>query len=309
MTASDKTPEGTEGQRHKALCLCDSLPLCLCAFVLLIADILATTVAADGPDGKNTTQRVADSAKDSPDNPRPEQKQPPILSQAFVEVHVQPAAWKRGFHPLSSRELPLQSGDKIQLHVKLTEPVYVYLFWYDSQGRPERLWPKHIDDQKPVTELWEPSLAADGQLQKWYVLGGQVGMEMALAVTSKSPLGAKQLTSFEKVRLRFVRRDKDGRLVPISLAADRGIVGRKRSPKGERQNAEETVSVLVLPNGSESKLVAVKPATADERERGIVGQAKSVKRPAEKHAAPFEELLIRRFDSYYGLVFAHQERP
>ncbi len=61
-----------------------------------------------------------------------------------VEIHYQRADEEGTYHVLSERDAPLRNGDKVQVHVSAAQPVYIYVFWYDSQGKTSLLWPNRL---------------------------------------------------------------------------------------------------------------------------------------------------------------------
>ncbi len=127
-----------------------------------------------------------------------------IAADPILETHVQRAAQNIGFEVLSKKSLPLRTDDKLQFHVWLNSPSYVYLYLIDSHGVPKRLWPETaeaLSQQKPVTELWAPPLAAEGQKQTMYFLNNQQGQETVLVATSHRPLSQADLQTVETVRL------------------------------------------------------------------------------------------------------------
>lgn len=122
----------------------------------------------------------------------------------ILETHLQRAQQQLGFEVLSQKSLPLHAKDKLQFHVTLNAPGYVYLYLIDTNGMPNRLWPETPQDlqqQQPVTELWAPSLAAEGQKQKMYFLDDLQGRETVLVATSQRPLSQTDLQTIETVRL------------------------------------------------------------------------------------------------------------
>lgn len=133
-----------------------------------------------------------------------------IEADPILETHLQRAQQQLGFEVLSQKSLPLHAKDKLQFHVTLSAPSYVYLYLIDTNGMPNRLWPETPQDlqqQQPVTELWAPSLAAKGQKQKMYFLDDLQGQETVLVATSRRPLSHADLQTVETVRLNLTHVD------------------------------------------------------------------------------------------------------
>ncbi len=133
---------------------------------------------------------------------KPNGKRP--TADPILETHLQRAGQQPGFEVLSQKSLPLRDNDKLQFHVTLNAPSYVYLYLINTQGLPERLWPKSSEDleqQKTVRELWAPPLAGEGRKQEMYFLNELHGQETVLVATSQRPLSQADLQTVETVRL------------------------------------------------------------------------------------------------------------
>ncbi len=109
-----------------------------------------------------------------------------------LEIHFQGAGEQGVYHPLSGKPLALHEGDKVQLHVELGEPRYVYLYWYDAAGKPNRLWPENVDRQQKLSRVSSPA----GE-DNWHIIDANVGAEMAIVAASDRPLSAGDLAEFE----------------------------------------------------------------------------------------------------------------
>lgn len=135
-----------------------------------------------------------------------------LSANPILETHLQRADVQIGFEVLSQKSLPLRARDKLQFHVKLNAPNYVYLYLIDTTGMPTRLWPEtagDLEQQKPVTELWAPPLADEGQKQKMYFLDDLHGQETVMVATSLRPLSQADLQSVESVRLNLTQAEGD----------------------------------------------------------------------------------------------------
>jgi hypothetical protein len=99
---------------------------------------------------------------------------------------------RAGDHPVV-----LQEGDKVQFKVNVGGQAkrYLYLYWYDTQGKPDRLWPTKpdLDKQQSVAEVMCPV-----QAKNWYSIDSTQGCEMALAFARELPLSREELGEFER---------------------------------------------------------------------------------------------------------------
>jgi hypothetical protein len=90
--------------------------------------------------------------------------------------------------------LPLRNGDQIRLVADNVRGQYVYLYWYDSEGAPQRLWPE--DNAKPQTaqSLALPSSGA-------YPVEGNCGTECVLLAIASEPLTREQIETLDHTQL------------------------------------------------------------------------------------------------------------
>ena len=149
-------------------------------------------------------------------------RQPPEL-----DVHFQRAQEHGTFRKLSARDVPLRNGDKVQLHVRGVKPGYLYLYWYDQAGKPNRLWPADPQQQRAVQQVSLPN--AD---QLWFKVDGKPGIEMILAAMTDSPVSAAELDKFEG-RFAFSSPVPSiSTLLPLPVTHTRGITTVVESAKG-----------------------------------------------------------------------------
>jgi predicted Ser/Thr protein kinase len=103
----------------------------------------------------------------------------------------------------------LREGDEIQLHVKILgaapEPRYIYLYWYDNEGKPNRLWPPQnsdLDKQQLLTKVVLPDqtspLPPPGK-ENWFPILGDRGAEMALVALRTEPMPREQVERFDRM--------------------------------------------------------------------------------------------------------------
>jgi hypothetical protein len=116
---------------------------------------------------------------------------------AYLDVFYLPADEKGTPERLRGSKIVPREGDRIKFKaiVKDDAPRYMYLYWYDTDGRPQRLWPKNPADQKKVTQMTEPAAEND-----WWALDASRGDEMVLVFVRDEPLTAGELAEFEGLR-------------------------------------------------------------------------------------------------------------
>ena len=228
--------------------------------------------------------------------------QPVVAAEARLEVHLQRAKQQTGFTVLSNKSLPLTAKDKLQLHVNLSGPAYVYVFWVDTEGLCKVFWPVEGDAdapqswrlmeperQQPVGEVWLPALAADkNHKQKMFSLDESTGLETILVATSLKPLGPSELKSIESVRVDLAHFDP----------SKQELVSFRSSSWKQSQPAYAT---LLVPAASRGNLVAL----LNDRERGVAGVVETIK-AASLSVDDYTKRFGEVFDSYTGLVFPHE---
>jgi hypothetical protein len=121
-----------------------------------------------------------------------------------MEILLQRRLQVDDFVPLRQQNVPIHTGDKIQLHVWLDKPAYAYVFWYDAHGRATLLWPESnagLEHQQPVKEIWSPSGAEQsGAAVKCWPVEGDSGPELALVATSDHPISETDVEKFETLK-------------------------------------------------------------------------------------------------------------
>ena len=137
-----------------------------------IPQLSATTFdAKSGSAGSTDSTKPLPPASDCNITPNQKPNAKPLTADPILETHLQRATEQQDYEVLSQTSLPLRDDDKLHFHVTLNAPSYVYLYQINTQGKPERLWPKTPEDlkqQQPVRELWSPPLAGEGQKQEMY---------------------------------------------------------------------------------------------------------------------------------------------
>ncbi len=219
---------------------------------------------------------------------------PVVAADAKLEIHLQRAEQDTGFEVLGAKSLPLVKKDKLQLHIALSGPSYVYVLWIDTEGVCKCLWPEtgellDRDRQQPVRELWlPPESSAKSLKQKMFFLDDSVGLESIFVATSPKPLGVADLRPIETARVDLAHFDP-GRKELVSFRSE---IWRKAQPD---------YATLLLPTNSRRELVTL----LNDQERGIGGVVETVKAAN----LPFDDFTKRLgdvFASYTGLVFPHE---
>ena len=116
---------------------------------------------------------------------------------------------------MTDADLPLEVGDRLQFHVDLPEPRYVYLYWIDVRGHADRFWPEpdaDLGNQSPVSHLASPTRADAGSQAEWYRVDATGGPEVIFVGISKEPLGQNDLNTFESHADFLIRQLGDGKL-------------------------------------------------------------------------------------------------
>ena len=176
--------------RHQAL------PYLIAALASMSLVVAAVLMLRDRPTDKaNSQPGASSSAPAGAASLAVTSSKPPEL-QILLQRRLQ----SDDFVPLVPQQAPIYAGDKVQLHVRLDRPAYVYLFWYDAHGKPTLLWPASAADlgqQHVVKEVWSPSGAEqNGSTQCWPVEGDPAA-QLALVATAEKPLSAADMDQFE----------------------------------------------------------------------------------------------------------------
>jgi predicted Ser/Thr protein kinase len=116
-----------------------------------------------------------------------------------LEIHHQRFRESGRYRVLSEdKQLALEARDKVQFIVNVNgPPQYVYLYWYDADGKPQRLWPLDEDlaKQHKVDQVRSPT--PDRTIDKWYTLDNDPGPEVLLLAVRDEPLSVKQVEQLE----------------------------------------------------------------------------------------------------------------
>jgi hypothetical protein len=109
-----------------------------------------------------------------------------VFDDPTVAIHLQ-RAHETGVYTdrLTNDDLPLHEGDKVQVHVSLDRPQYVYLYWYDAAGAIKRLWPLDVARlNEPKSSCPTRTMTTNGMLDpcratKWSCWRSATGKWMA----------------------------------------------------------------------------------------------------------------------------------
>jgi hypothetical protein len=139
----------------------------------------------------------------------------------------------------------LREGDKVQLHAHLlgspAEQGYMYVYWYDADGKGQRVFPTNdnIDKQEPASSVVYPDQAVhDPGLENWETIIGRKGVEFVMVAVSPTPLSRQQVQLFDEIAAYTPVRevpDKVYHLQSEKLAQEvsrglGGVVQSRRSP-------------------------------------------------------------------------------
>lgn len=211
-----------------------------------------------------------------------------------VELHVQRASQSEGYQVLDPGIGSLHDGDKMQFHVSLDEPAFVALFYIDADGIVSRRWPVVGQASSlPSKEVWDPPLAAAGELQEMHVLGATSGVELLVAIASPQPFDETALSAVERLRLN-----------PVQSSASFSFLARRETPGGDdttRESTSATVRLTTMPLGADPRLFGL---TATDTTRAISGRT-TTQKSEWLDWEQFAERLAHLGDFCHGLAFQH----
>ncbi len=114
-----------------------------------------------------------------------------------VEAYYQAATENGIHHRLRYSPIVVHEGDKVRFVVSTAEnePRYLYLYWYDANGKPQRLWPDEksdLDHQQKLSRLSVPNDKDD-----FWGLDASQGAETVLVFAREKPMSRSELDEFE----------------------------------------------------------------------------------------------------------------
>lgn len=211
-----------------------------------------------------------------------------------VELHIQRAQQTEGYQVLGPELGSLKDGDKMQFHVSLDEPAFVALFYVDADGTVSRRWPlAGQTSNPPQKDVWDPPLAAAGELQEMHLLGEKAGIELIVAVASSTPFEESSLAMIERLRLN-----------PINSSAGFSFLARRETPTGNeatRESATTSVRLTTMPLGADPRLFGL---TATDTTRAISGRT-TTQKSEWLDWEQFAERLAQQGEFCHGLAFHH----
>ncbi len=100
------------------------------------------------------------------------------------------------FTTVERGHLPLNEGDVVELQAISRTPAYYYIYSVDKDGTTTRLWPKSINDQKPLYDIELPE-----QSNVAYHISGASGVDLFLALVTDEPLETAELLELKQKSL------------------------------------------------------------------------------------------------------------
>ena len=107
----------------------------------------------------------------------------PSRPATSLEIHLQRAGEAGTYHILSEADVPLQTGDRIQIHARLARPLVAYLLAASSDGEARMLYPPEGRKAEPVTEVHVPP----GR-DEWLPISPPAGTETLVLLARPEPL-------------------------------------------------------------------------------------------------------------------------
>ena len=150
----------------------------------------------------------------------------PKAPQGDLQIHFQQAAQRGAFQILTPHALPLHAGDRVQIHARLAEPLYVYLVAVSSVGEATLLYPSQGDQERPATEVHLPT-----DRDEWFPLTPPPGTETILLLARRTPIADRAALT---TRLRDLG-------PPPSIDGDGLLVVDHRGPRLLQARAERPI--------------------------------------------------------------------
>jgi serine/threonine protein kinase len=146
----------------------------------VLAGVLIATVAAVSLRDRNI--------------PRPEVVTPaPALldGDLILRVWSPDGGGKRGLKIDEAGALPVRNAEMVHLEARLDRPAFIYLLWFDSQGRPQPLYP--WDPSRGFAgplprEMPRLALHSPPELDRGWEVDGASGLETAVLLARRRPL-------------------------------------------------------------------------------------------------------------------------
>ena len=139
-----------------------------------------------------------------------------LLKIEDFALDYQEADEEGSYHELVDEHIPLKPGDKLQLRVNVNRRAYLYLFWYDDDGKAELVWPPEHDQTTPqrVSTALGPVHPEPGK-HDWMKVENNAGVNFALAVARDERLSDDELIKFREERFLAPKPVKEPMLVKV----------------------------------------------------------------------------------------------
>jgi serine/threonine protein kinase len=192
----------------------------------------------------------------------------PLPRELRFEFHLQRKDETVSWQQLNAQALPLRDGDRVQLRASLAREAFIYVYWFDHAGKPQRLYPPRdipLAGHRKSREVRVPPDAGAGAGTKWLQLQDMRGAETVLVGVAGTPRTAEDLrqieTTYQQVPVRLV---PGPRLEPVAY-----------------------------------------PPLAERRERGV-GEIVDSPKDGENPLRTFESVLRQHFVEYQGWVVVNE---
>jgi hypothetical protein len=103
--------------------------------------------------------------------------------EANLEIHLQRRGDVGSYRKLTADDLPLRSGDRIQIHAKLGRPLWAYVIAVSTEGGARVVYPRGRIAHGPVTEVHVPA----GR-DEWFEISPPAGTETIMLLARRQPL-------------------------------------------------------------------------------------------------------------------------
>ncbi|MCK4284083.1 MAG: protein kinase, partial [Candidatus Brocadiae bacterium] len=123
--------------------------------------------------------------------------------EASLEIHYQRKGQGTSYEILTADDLPLRDGDRVQIHVELSEPLYAYVILAGAKGA-KLVYPPAGEEQVPVMKVQipfppagdEPVHVPSDKDEWWYELEPPYGTETILLVARRERLEDAEAEAF-----------------------------------------------------------------------------------------------------------------
>ena len=113
----------------------------------------------------------------------PDPSPAPGARGARLEIHLQRAGERGTYRVLSATDVPLRTGDRIQIHARLDPPLAAYLIAVSDRAEPTLLYPRDGKPAAPVREIHLPP----GR-DEWFPIVPPTGTETVVLIARPRPV-------------------------------------------------------------------------------------------------------------------------